>query len=87
MKENWSKVSWKLIKKKNFYESNLLKLNSKKANKKLGWQTILTFDETIKMISEWYKVYYSSKKNLAAQMTLKQIKYYEILLKKRTKII
>ena len=83
MKEHWTKVSWKFATRKIFYESSLLKLNSKKAQYKLTWQSILTFEETIQMISEWYKVYYSTKKNFIVQLTLKQIKNYEILLKKK----
>ena len=84
MKEYWSKVSWKVIKKNksNFYESNLLKLNINKAKNKLKWQGVLTFRETITMTVKWYKNYYLNSKKIY-MTSLNQIKEYENLLKKR----
>ena len=65
MRENWKKVSWKILKKKNnLYESNLLKLNCKKALRILRWKSILNFNQTVKMTSEWYKVFYSKRKKI-----------------------
>ena len=80
----WKDVVWKIYKGKGvkFYESNLLKLNCKKAKQKLKWVSILNFRETIQMVSEWYKNYYL-KKNKMDQLTFKQIKNYEFLVKKR----
>ena len=66
MKKNWTKVSWKIDKKNVFrdHESNLLKLNCSKAKKILKWSTILSFKETSKLTSLWYKRYYSNKKKI-----------------------
>ena len=64
MRKYWSKVSWKVITKNSFYESKLLKINSNKAKVKLKWKSILTFNETINMVTEWYKNYYTNQKNL-----------------------
>ena len=62
MKKNWKKISWKTIKQKSQkYESNLLKLNSKKAEKKLKWLPKLKFNETIEMVTKWYMNYYEKK--------------------------
>ena len=84
MKKYWKKVSWKIINKnkKNFYESNLLKLNSNKARTNLKWKSILSFEETIKMVIDWYKSYYSKPKKIY-ETSFDQIKKYEKLLKKR----
>ena len=59
MKKYWEKVKWSAIKKnkKNFFESNLLKLNSNKAKNLLKWKCILSFSETIKLVTYWYKNY------------------------------
>ena len=87
MKKKWKKVSWKIIdpKKNNFYESLLLKLNSKKAEKKIKWKCILTFSETMEMVTNWYKNFDTNPKTIN-KITYKQIKKYEKLLKLRSKI-
>tara|TARA_Y100000590_G_scaffold376330_1_gene441803 strand:+ start:2652 stop:3740 length:1089 start_codon:yes stop_codon:yes gene_type:complete len=87
MKKCWDKISWKIVGKgkNSFYESNLLKLNIKKAKTKLKWKSILTLDETINMVTEWYKNYYSNPKKIYITSLL-QIKKYEKLLKKRSVI-
>ena len=84
MKKNWKKISWKVINKnkKNFYESSLLKLNCNKARLYLKWKSILSFNETIGMVAEWYKNYYSKPKKIY-ETSLNQIKEYEKLLNKR----
>jgi len=85
MKIYWKKISWKIIKKKkskDFHESSLLKINSNKAKKILKWKCILSFNETVNMISEWYMNYYYKKKN-NYEVSLEQIKKYEKLLKIR----
>ena len=66
MKKYWKKVNWKVLNKnqKNFYESNLLKLNCNKARKILGWKSILSFNKTINMVTDWYKNYYLDRKNM-----------------------
>ena len=64
MRKYWDKVSWKIAdkSKNSFYESKLLKINSNKAKVKLKWKSILTFNETINMVTEWYKkLLYASK--------------------------
>ena len=85
MKKYWDKVSWKVTKKnkKNFYESKLLKLNVNKAKVKLKWKSVLTFKETINMVTEWYKKYYLNPKKIY-NTSFNQIKEYEKLLIKRS---
>ena len=86
MKKNWNKVSWKSIdpKKNNFYESSLLKLNSNKAKKIINWRCVLSFPETIEMVSDWYRNYDKNPKKIH-NITASQIKKYENLLKVRSK--
>ena len=83
MKNYWKNVSWKIEKKNNFhYESNLLKLNSNKAKKKLNWKSILTIRETINLVTTWYKIFYDKKFNIY-NLSVKQIKFYEKTFMKR----
>jgi len=84
IRKYWKGISWKVIKKnkKSFYESNLLKLNCNKAKKNLKWKCILSFSETIKMVADWYKSYYSKPKKIY-KTSFNQIREYEKLLKKR----
>ena len=67
---------------KNFYESNLLKLNCNKAKTKLKWKCILSFYETINMVANWYKNYYSKPKKIY-KTSFNQIREYEKLIKKK----
>ena len=76
MKKTWSNVSWKIIKDKNQKESRLLKLNSTKAKKLLGWKTVLDFEETIQMTVEWYKNYYNKKINFYNYSINQILTYY-----------
>ena len=85
MRKYWKKVSWSVVtnNKKSFFESNLLKLNCNKAKTILKWKCVLSFTETIKMVTNWYKNYYSNQKKIS-EVSFSQIKEYERLLKKRS---
>ena len=85
MSNHWNNVSWKITpkSKKKFYESELLRLNCNKAKKILKWKSILKFDETAEMVVSWYRSYHENPKNIY-EITRKQIKEYEKLLKKRS---
>jgi len=80
----WKNIFWKVIPKsrKKFYESELLRLNCNKAKKILKWKSILKFNETVEMVTSWYRSYYENPKNIN-KITRKQITEYEKLLKKR----
>ena len=75
MKEFLPNFKWTINTNKKFRESKLLKLNSAKAKKKLKWTNKLSFNETIKMTAEWYRMYYK-KKNMV-NFTSQQIKKFE----------
>ena len=75
IKKHLPTFKWKTKKKKLFSESKLLKLNSSKAMRKLKWSNKLSFNETLKMTTNWYEAFYKKKKIIS--LTLKQIKEFE----------
>jgi CDP-glucose 4,6-dehydratase len=78
MKNTWKNVYWKVSKNKKsaYKESSLLKLNSKKANKKLKWKSVLKFKETVFLVADWYKNFYKDSEKIH-QLTNNQIKQYQ----------
>ena len=84
MSKNWENVSWKLVskKKKNFFESGLLRLNCNKAKKILKWKSVLKFEENVEFVADWYRNYYLNYKNIN-YFTERQIKKYQLLAYKR----
>tara|TARA_B100001939_G_scaffold348025_1_gene372053 strand:+ start:527 stop:1597 length:1071 start_codon:yes stop_codon:yes gene_type:complete len=76
VKKLWQNILWKIIKvKKREFESSLLKLNSSKANSILKWKCNLSFKESIYFTTEWYKYFYTKKKNMY-DFSTKQINLY-----------
>jgi len=49
----------------------------------LKWKNILSFNEMISMVADWYKSYYSNPKKIY-KTSFNQIKKYEKLLEKRS---
>ena len=84
MGKNWKDIYWKIIpkSKKKFYESELLRLNCTKAKKILKWQSILKFEESIQMVSNWYRNYYLNSENIS-NITAEQIRRYQSLAVRR----
>ena len=64
-------------------ESMLLHLNCEKALYCLNWHAVLSFEETVKTTSEWYKNYYNSTDNDMCDFTSRQIDEYKCLAQKR----
>ena len=64
--KNLYKLKFKFVKnnKEKFKESNLLKLNCKKAENLINWKSTLNFEQTVDFTSSWYGDYYNSKKNI-----------------------
>ena len=65
-----------------FKEANLLMLNTTKARKKIKWKSVLKFEESIFMVIDWYKNFYS-KTNSPYQLTINQIEKYKKIVAKR----
>ena len=84
MSNYWDNVSWKIKpkSKKNFFESELLRLNCNKAKKMLKWKSVLKFDESIEMVANWYREFYKKPQNIKF-VTEEQIKKYHLLAIKR----
>tara|TARA_B110000971_G_C19996910_1_gene494803 strand:- start:664 stop:1734 length:1071 start_codon:yes stop_codon:yes gene_type:complete len=80
MKDSWKKAKWKVKKNRNFFESKLLQLDSKKANKKLNWQCLLNLKQSIHFTLDWYKTYYKRSQNIF-EFSINQIKQYEKITK------
>lgn len=59
-----------------FHEPALLKLNCDKARSYLEWEPNLDFDETVRMIGDWYGAYYRKSADMYA-LTRDQIELYE----------
>ena len=76
MKKNWQLINWEIKKNTKYNESKLLKLNSKKAKKILKWECLLSFKETVKIVTLWYKNYYI-KKNDIFSFSKQQINNYQ----------
>ena len=69
------KTRVKILKdKKSFHESRYLSLNISKAKKELKWKPKLSFDQTLKLTSDWYKNYLANNK--IEKITADQIKYF-----------
>ena len=67
-KNYWSKIDYKIYKdKNNFHEAGILKLNSSKARKLLGWKNIWGVKKTIEKTINWYQKYYDEKTILSEE--------------------
>ena len=54
--KEWNKeIKWNENNGDNLHEASILKLNSEKVKKRLGWETKLNIDETIGWTINWYK--------------------------------
>jgi len=74
----WPGAAWReeSAKHKEPLESTLLKLCCEKALNLLGWRAILSFPETVRLTSEWYRTYYEKGKDGMPELTIRQIEEY-----------
>ena len=79
IERKWSLARWKTMKNNNFFENTLLSLNSKKAEKILGWKNKFNFKENIYHTIDWYMFYLSNrnKKKNILKKSINQINYFE----------
>lgn len=59
-----------------FNEATLLKLNCDKALAYLNWHSTLHYPQCVKMIADWYRTFYTDRKEDMYQLTVNQIDYY-----------
>jgi CDP-glucose 4,6-dehydratase len=69
-------AEWESSNENHPYEANLLQLESKKAQKLLGWKPRMDFEKSVRETIRWYKEYYSSKQDML-ELSLNQILEYE----------
>lgn len=73
---NWGIGNWKNISNSTLeQESNLLMIDSTKANQNLNWTHVFSIDQAISETIKWYKKYYTSSENME-DFTLGQILEY-----------
>ena len=78
MIDNWNEGSWKDVSQKDkVYEAGLLKLCCDKALHMLNWEAALSFNETVKLTAEWYKIYYNKLEADIWALNIEQIEYFE----------
>ena len=80
MSNHWEKVKWNIaeIEFRDKFEAGLLKLDSTKSKKILGWEATMSFYQTIKMTSEWYQNYYAKPSNADVRTNLQIQEYVEL---------
>tara|TARA_B100001250_G_C19813438_1_gene796948 strand:+ start:306 stop:1382 length:1077 start_codon:yes stop_codon:yes gene_type:complete len=81
LKVNWKNVKWtiKSSKNNNIHESKLLKLNSNKSQKLLGWKCKMSLQQSLKHTIEWYKNYYKKRKINVFKISTDTLKKYQNL--------
>jgi len=77
METYWDQVRWRDISENNQgpYESGLLKLNCDKALHFLRWHSVMGFEDTVRMTSQWYRSYYEKPSSIE-NITIQQISAY-----------
>lgn len=65
-----------------FNEAGLLKLNCDKAKSLLGWHSALNYDQTVKLVADWYSS--AAKSADLKSVTIGQIEYFVGLAKKQS---
>jgi len=61
MKKDWKEIEFRIAgKEQKEHEAGLLKLDSTKANMKLGWHQIWNLEKSISATSEWYRHFYQN---------------------------
>lgn len=59
-----------------FEEAKLLRLNCDKALSYLNWHSTLSYEQCVKLIADWYGIYYKHSEKDMYAITVEQIKYY-----------
>jgi len=72
----WPDAEWAVHESAESPEATLLKLSSDKALADLGWRTVLSFDETVRLTAEWYRRYYEQGAAGMFELAAEQIAAY-----------
>lgn len=71
----WGGGDWKSDDKSHPHETQYLKLDCKKANRRLRWHPVWNINETLSKTVDWYKIYFNDK-NSIRKKTIEQITEY-----------
>lgn len=84
MARYWDQVRWQDVSQSvsGPYESGLLKLNCDKALHYLHWHAVMGFEDTVRLTSEWYRMFYKQPGKIAS-ITQAQIAEYTMIAKQR----
>ncbi|MCF7955583.1 MAG: CDP-glucose 4,6-dehydratase [Phycisphaerae bacterium] len=74
---------WEQDTSENPHEAHLLKLDSAKARRQIGWKTILNFEETLDWTAQWYQGYIAGKDG--RELTMNDIDRYQKLITQHQK--
>ena len=75
-------LAFEYVKPEHFHEAGLLKLNCDKALHYLRWQATLNFPQTMDLVCNWYKIFYTQQKDLF-EFSLSQVNQFEQLAGKK----
>ena len=81
---HWEQVRWQDVSGSvaGPYESGLLKLNCDKSLHYLQWHAVMSFEDTVRMTTEWYRAYYQQPGKIAVT-TDAQIANYTAIAKQQ----
>lgn len=87
MKEKWNSAKWgvSINSIDNKKEAGVLKLNCDKALRRLRWEPLLSFKETMDLTVEWYKEFYREKVDIV-DFTINQIFNYQELARQQGRL-
>jgi len=75
----WNKIKFNIEEDTQIHEANLLRLDSIKANTKLGWRNIWNNEETIEKTINWYQKYYEKGLVLSKDNLIEYVKKAQTL--------
>jgi CDP-glucose 4,6-dehydratase len=75
----WGEGRVVVKKEKSFPESALLQLDCARARSELGWRPLLSFEESIRMTTAWYRHLHDDRKSDMYDFCVRQVKEYERL--------
>lgn len=79
-------ASWKSDNEEHPHEAFTLSLDSSKVRSRIGWESILSFEQGLEFVVDWYKQFYINKEEAYA-ICDEQIARYEEICKEKTGVI
>lgn len=67
LRPDWPGLSWQAVPESTLHETTMLRLDSNKAHRQLGWHPVLTLDQQLKMTAEWYRAFRENGQTISRQ--------------------